>query len=110
MEPTASAKVLRAIASPPPRDVRERVERILALATGDRERELGAAILNYARMSEGVGMTTEPVPCDESDDGEDERDLLAKGLAALGGHRMAAEAPGSYTSEPAAPEPVGDAR
>ena len=110
VESTASAKVLRAIASPPPRDVRERVERILALATGDRERELGAAILNYARMSEGVGMTTEPVPCDESDDGEDERDLLAKGLAALGGHRMAAEAPGSYTSEPATPEPVGDAR
>jgi len=108
VEPTASAKVLRAIASPPPRDVRERVERILALATGDREEELGAALLDYARMSEGVGMTTDPVPCDDSDD--EKIDLLAKGLAALEGRRLAAEAPGSYSSIPAAREAVGDSR
>ena len=59
VEPTASAKVLRAIASPPPADVREHVMRILALATGDREPELSAALLDYARVSEVVGMTTD---------------------------------------------------
>jgi FlaA1/EpsC-like NDP-sugar epimerase len=59
VEPTASAKVLRAIASPPPLDVREHVMRILALATGDREPELVAALLDYVRVSEGVGMTTD---------------------------------------------------
>jgi FlaA1/EpsC-like NDP-sugar epimerase len=108
VEPTASAKVLRAIASPPPRDVRERVERILTLATGDREPELGAALLNYARMSEGVGMTTEPVRGGASGDDKDTLDLLAAGLMALGGRRLAAEAPALYTSTPAAPEAVGD--
>jgi FlaA1/EpsC-like NDP-sugar epimerase len=56
VEPTASAKVLRAIAPEPPDDVREQVRRILDLATGDREPQLRAAILECARAAQA------PVP------------------------------------------------
>jgi FlaA1/EpsC-like NDP-sugar epimerase len=68
VEPTASAKVLRVIAPPPPPDVREQVKRILALATGDREPELAAALLDYAWTGEGVRMVRDPLRRDETDD------------------------------------------
>lgn len=67
VEPTPSAKVLRAIAPPPPLDVREHVMRILALATGDREPELSAALLDYARASDGVGWKVEAGDGSEAD-------------------------------------------
>jgi FlaA1/EpsC-like NDP-sugar epimerase len=70
VEPTASAKVLRAIAPPPPTDVRAHVERILAFATGEREQELGAAMLDYARRAEEVDTTTAPAPGLDADDGQ----------------------------------------
>ena len=113
VEPTASPKVLRAIASPPPMDIREHAVRLLALATGDREPELGAALLDYVRITEGVGMTTPPVPCDGKD-GEGV-DLLAKQLgpwadAAPSEHGLAAaEEPASYTRAPSAPDSAGAA-
>jgi FlaA1/EpsC-like NDP-sugar epimerase len=69
IEPTASAKVLLAIAPPPPLDVRQQVLRILALATGDREPELAAALLDYAWASDGVGMAADPLRRHEADDG-----------------------------------------
>jgi FlaA1/EpsC-like NDP-sugar epimerase len=52
VEPTASAKVLRATAHKPPQDIREQVGRILELATGDGERELRVAIMECARATE----------------------------------------------------------
>ncbi len=59
VEPTSSAKVLRAITSMPHRGVREDVERILAMATGDDEAALGAAILACAQAS---GEPVKPMP------------------------------------------------
>jgi FlaA1/EpsC-like NDP-sugar epimerase len=49
-EPTASTKVLRTASSPPPESVREDVQRILALASGDSDDELRQAMLGYARV------------------------------------------------------------
>jgi len=114
VEPTASQKVLRAIASPPPMDVREHATRLLAMATGDREPELGAALLDYVRISEGVGMTMPPAPCDEKDGAE--VDLLAIQLGRWGGaspsgHGLAAaEEPAAYMPAPAAPYSGEDAQ
>ena len=51
VEPTAVAKVLRAIAPPPPAQVRDDVRELLAMATGGREELLRAALLNYVRAS-----------------------------------------------------------
>ena len=59
VQPTSSAKVLRAIAPAPPLGVRETVEGVLALATGEREPELAAALLAYARATEPA-----PAPAD----------------------------------------------
>jgi FlaA1/EpsC-like NDP-sugar epimerase len=56
VEPTPSAKVLRAIAPPAPSDVRDHVRRLLMLAAGDNERALRDALLGYVRDVEG------PVP------------------------------------------------
>lgn len=70
VEPTEAPKVLRAVSGPPTDDVREHVARILRLATGDLEDELAAAILDYARRSEGVGMTTPAPEGAREDDGE----------------------------------------
>jgi FlaA1/EpsC-like NDP-sugar epimerase len=76
VEPTDSAKVLRAIAAQPPHDVRDHVALLLRLATGDREAELGAAMMDYARVCDGIGMTT-PAP-----DGDAELvDVLADAAA-----------------------------
>jgi FlaA1/EpsC-like NDP-sugar epimerase len=62
VEQTASAKVLRALAPPPPVDVREHVARMLKQASGDDEDAVRVAILDYAREID------EPGPQDESTD------------------------------------------
>jgi FlaA1/EpsC-like NDP-sugar epimerase len=63
VEPTSVAKVLRAIAEPPPMGVREHAYELLALATGAREDELRSALLAYASeadhpKSDDVAQTT----------------------------------------------------
>ena len=49
VEPTASAKVLRAIAPPPPASIREDVRRLLELASGDDDDLLRISLLGYVR-------------------------------------------------------------
>ena len=61
VEPTASAKVLRAIAPSPPPDVRDDVRRLLALATGDDEQALGAALLAYVQRVDAPEPSERPV-------------------------------------------------
>ena len=56
VEPTASRKVLRAIAPAPPPGVRDDVRRLLALAGGDGEQALREALLAYVRHAD------EPTP------------------------------------------------
>jgi len=51
VEPTANAKVLRVLAPPPSWDVREEVERLIAMATGDNEGALRLALLGYVSGS-----------------------------------------------------------
>ena len=51
VEPTVNAKVLRALAPPPSWDVREEVERLIAMATGDNEGALRLALLGYVSGS-----------------------------------------------------------
>jgi FlaA1/EpsC-like NDP-sugar epimerase len=48
VEATPSPKVLRAIAPPPPPDIRDHVRRMLALATGDDEGGLRETLIEYA--------------------------------------------------------------
>jgi FlaA1/EpsC-like NDP-sugar epimerase len=81
VEPTASTKVLRAIAPPSLRDVREDVRRMLALATGDQDGALRDALLGYVRDVE------EPVA----------RPVVADPSTAGGNGRL-----GGVTSPPAA--------
>ncbi len=52
VEPTASAKVLRAIAPPASLDVREHARRLLTMASGADERALREALLGYVRSHE----------------------------------------------------------
>jgi FlaA1/EpsC-like NDP-sugar epimerase len=47
VEPTVNAKVLRALAPPPPADVRDDVRQLLAMATGANEDALRLALLSY---------------------------------------------------------------
>ncbi len=49
VEPTASAKVLRAIAPPPPASIREDVRRLLELASGVDDDVLRISLLGYVR-------------------------------------------------------------
>jgi len=65
VEPTCSEKVLRAKSTPPPADVRHRVGIILGLATGDREAELSAALLEYARLCDGNNVAASGVLDDQ---------------------------------------------
>ena len=58
VEPTASAKVLRAVAPPPPLDVRDAVREMLALATGEHDDALRAALMAYA--AEHAGPVADP--------------------------------------------------
>jgi FlaA1/EpsC-like NDP-sugar epimerase len=59
VEQTVSEKVLKALAPPPPLDVREHVHRLLSLAGGDDERALSAALLDYVRAVDGPGLEAE---------------------------------------------------
>jgi FlaA1/EpsC-like NDP-sugar epimerase len=52
VEQTASAKVLRAVAPSPPRDLHDAVLQMLALATGEQDDELRAAMMSYAAEEE----------------------------------------------------------
>lgn len=52
VEPTAVAKVLRATPQPPPTDLQDQVQMLLALATGGREGELRIALLDFAGRSD----------------------------------------------------------
>jgi FlaA1/EpsC-like NDP-sugar epimerase len=52
VEPTASSKVLRANAAPPPADVREHVQQLLAMAGGENETALREAMLHYVRRAD----------------------------------------------------------
>jgi len=54
VEPTMSAKVLRATAPPPPADVRDHVRRMLAFAGGEDESGLRDTLLDYVREIDGV--------------------------------------------------------
>jgi FlaA1/EpsC-like NDP-sugar epimerase len=51
VEPTLNAKVLRALAPPPSPDVREEVERLIAMATGEDESALRLALIGYVSGS-----------------------------------------------------------
>lgn len=51
VEPTSVPKVLRAIAQAPPARLRDDVYALLAIASGEREAELRAALLQYAAMA-----------------------------------------------------------
>ncbi len=62
VEPTASAKVLRAIAPSPSPDVHDDVRRLMALATGDDEQALRDALLTYVHRVDA------PVPAWRSAD------------------------------------------
>ena len=53
VEQTASAKVLKAVAPPPPDDVREHVRRLLSMASGADEPALAGALLDYVRAVDG---------------------------------------------------------
>ena len=81
VEPTVSAKVLRALAPPAPPDVRDHVRRLLALAAGDQDGALRDALLGYVRGVDGP--VASPVAADPS---------TAGGTGQLGG----------VTSQPAA--------
>jgi FlaA1/EpsC-like NDP-sugar epimerase len=60
-EPTSIAKVMRAVAQPPPAHVRDAVRELLAMATGGRENELRTDLLAYAMRG------WEPAPTDLAD-------------------------------------------
>jgi hypothetical protein len=49
VEPTVNAKVLRALAPPPPPSVRGDVRRLLAMASGEDEAALRLALLGYVQ-------------------------------------------------------------
>ena len=59
VEPTASTKVLRALAPPPPPGIREDVRRMLALASGADDAALREALLGYVRGVEEVPPATD---------------------------------------------------
>jgi FlaA1/EpsC-like NDP-sugar epimerase len=59
VEPTASAKVLRALAPPPPLDVRDHVRQFLAMANGENEAALRDALLDYVRDADDVAPAAE---------------------------------------------------
>ena len=59
VEPTVNAKVLRALAPPPSWDVREEVERLIAMATGEDEGALRLALLGYVSESDEAAPASE---------------------------------------------------
>jgi len=60
VEPTASAKVLRAMAPSPPVEVREDVRRMLALASGTEDAALREALLGYVQTHGDTALADEP--------------------------------------------------
>jgi FlaA1/EpsC-like NDP-sugar epimerase len=76
VEPTASTKVLRAIAPPSSVDVREHVRQLLAMASGANEGALRLALLNY------VGGIERPVasPVVEEMDADDSEPVALTGI------------------------------
>ena len=63
VRPTASAKVLRAVAPPPPVTVRDDVQRMLGLATGEHEDRLVTALLDYTRgLDAPLAAATDALP------------------------------------------------
>ena len=60
VEPTPSAKVLRAMAPPPPPEVCEDVRRMLTLASGEEDAILRAVLLSYARSHGDPVLAGEP--------------------------------------------------
>jgi FlaA1/EpsC-like NDP-sugar epimerase len=68
VEPTEVPKVLRATPQAPPADVRDEVQRLLALATGGREGELRVAMLEFA------GRAVEAPPADVEDESTQDDD------------------------------------
>jgi FlaA1/EpsC-like NDP-sugar epimerase len=60
IERTRSTKVFRAIAPPPPADLRERVLDLLAMATGEDEESLGRGLLAYVQSAEELGTSADP--------------------------------------------------
>lgn len=61
VQPTEVAKILRAMAEPPPGSVREDVRGLLAMATGGRENDLRQAVMDYALGSGVPQSLAEPV-------------------------------------------------
>jgi FlaA1/EpsC-like NDP-sugar epimerase len=78
VEPTEVPKVLRATPQAPPADVRDEVQRLLALATGGRESELRVAMLEFA------GRAVEASPADVEDaSSPDDLDTPTPDIAAM---------------------------
>lgn len=70
VEPTEVAKILRAMAEPPPESVREDVRGLIAMATGGGEDDLRVAVMDYARRS-GI-----PRPIEDSAPSEEDEPAL----------------------------------
>jgi FlaA1/EpsC-like NDP-sugar epimerase len=70
VEPTASAKVLRVTAPPPPASIREDAQGMQRNATGEDEVALAADILRYVREADGIRRT----------DGEPQGEPMAFGI------------------------------
>lgn len=62
VQPTEVAKILRALAEPPPETVRDDVRGLLAMASGDGEDDLRRALMDYARGSGVPQSLGEPAP------------------------------------------------
>jgi FlaA1/EpsC-like NDP-sugar epimerase len=84
VEPTASAKVMRAIAPPPPFDVCDLAREMLALATGERDSELRATIMGY------VAAHGDPLP-----ERDEDADNAGRALMPVFKHSLPVGAPGA---------------
>jgi FlaA1/EpsC-like NDP-sugar epimerase len=60
VEQTGSAKVLRALAPPPPEDVRDRAQLMLAMANGAHDESLRYALFEYIRETEEAAAAHRP--------------------------------------------------
>ena len=59
VEQTVNAKVLRALAPPPPLEIREHARQLLAMANGENESSLRLSLLEYTRKVEEAATTAE---------------------------------------------------
>jgi FlaA1/EpsC-like NDP-sugar epimerase len=60
VEQTASAKVLRALAPPPPDDLRDQVQLLLAMASGAHDESLRYALFAYIQETERAAAAHRP--------------------------------------------------